>query len=74
MKITFSVTWPDLDRMEVDIPCPFCRLGTEVNLGEIRRHEIAICRGCHANIRLEDHMGQVHKLVRMFNHILDDWR
>ena len=55
---------PNLDRCEVEIECPICRLHSWVRLGEIRRRDFLICRGCHANILLEDHLGSLQKIIR----------
>ena len=61
---------PDLDRHQIEVQCPVCLLHMWVNLGEFRRRDFVICRGCHANILLEDHLGQVHRSVRDFEQML----
>ncbi len=50
-----------LERAEVEIPCPSCALETAANLGEVRRGETIICRGCHANIHLTDGLADVQR-------------
>jgi hypothetical protein len=63
----FSVSWsvkvniPDLDRLTFEIQCPNCRLHTWTTFGEARRGGYLICRGCHANIKFEDHLGGLHR-------------
>jgi hypothetical protein len=64
VPISIKVSIPDFDRIPIEVPCPICELHTWVRLGEIRRRGFAICRGCHANILLEDHLGGVHRFVR----------
>lgn len=63
-SLSITVSFPDLDRQWIDLSCPRCRLETAVALGEIRRCEIIICRGCHANIYLQDHLGSYHRAKR----------
>jgi hypothetical protein len=65
-KISISVTVPNLDKRWIDVPCPLCALETAVTLGAIRLGDVVICRGCHANIRLQDHLGALHKFERWF--------
>jgi len=64
MSISIQVHIPDFDRVRIEVPCPICGLHTWVSLGEIRRRDLAVCRGCHANILLEDHLGGIHRFVR----------
>jgi hypothetical protein len=64
LSISIEVIMPDLDRHLIEVPCPRCDLHTWVTLGEIRRRDYAICRGCHANILLEDHLGSMHRIIR----------
>ena len=69
-SFSIKVSIPDLDRHPIEVECPVCQLHTWVKLGEIRRRDFVICRGCHANILLEDHLGQVHRFVRSFEQML----
>lgn len=64
IDISIYVEIPNFDRRYVEVPCPLCRIETWVTLGDIRRRNYAICRGCHANILLEDHMGSLHRALR----------
>ncbi|MGD0220674.1 MAG: hypothetical protein ABSC73_09515 [Acidimicrobiales bacterium] len=75
LMISFSfsikvINIPDLDRHQIEVKCPVCMLHTWVKLGEIRRRDFVICRGCHANILLEDYLGSVHRSVRSFEQML----
>ncbi len=64
ISISLEIDIPNFDKIKLEIPCPICSLHTWVTIGEIRRREFTICRGCHANIILEDNMGGFHKFVR----------
>jgi hypothetical protein len=70
LSISISMTMPDLDREPIEVPCPRCDLHTWVTLSEIRRRDYAVCRGCHANILLEDHLGSMHRIIRDTESIL----
>lgn len=65
-SISFSIEMPDLDNIDIEIDCPICALQTKTTLGDIRFHSVAICRGCHANIWLEDHLGQYARARKQF--------
>jgi hypothetical protein len=66
VTITTKVTIPNLDRQWIEIPCPLCELTTPTTLGAIRWSDVVVCRGCHANIRLIDHMASFHRFKRKF--------
>lgn len=61
-SISVEVSAPDFDKFRMEVPCPICLLETATTFGEVRRQEIIICRGCHANIHLEDHLGDFHRV------------
>lgn len=65
-SVSISMHIPELDRAVLEVPCPVCALETRVTLGEIRLGGFTICRGCHANVRLEDHLGQYYRARRRF--------
>lgn len=64
MTVTGSFKAPDLDRHWIDIDCPRCRLSTPASLRDVRLGATIICRGCKANIRLIDHIGEYHRIRR----------
>jgi transposase-like protein len=72
--LNFSITiqLPDLDRHEIEIDCPICKLSNWVKIGEIRRRDYVVCRGCHANLLLEDHLGQVQRFTQEFEHLFKE--
>lgn len=55
---------PDLDRHWIDVDCPHCRLATPASLRDVRLGNVIICRGCKANVRLVDHLGEYHRVRR----------
>lgn len=69
-RLSITVDVPDMDKRPIEIPCPRCELHAWVRLGDIRRRDFVICRGCHATLRLEDHLGEVHRFVRKFTRTL----
>jgi len=73
VSISLTVEIPDFDRVPIELPCPVCGLHTWVRLGEIRRRDLAVCRGCHANVVLYDHLGSVHRFVRGVEKTLRDF-
>lgn len=67
LRVTVSRTFPELDRHSLEVPCPRCRLSTAVFLRQVRLGDVVVCRGCKANIRLVDHMGDYHRARRRIN-------
>ena len=55
---------PDLDRFEVDAKCPRCGFHNSIWIRQARLRDVIICRGCKANIQLDDGMNTVRKGVR----------
>jgi len=72
ISIKFDI--PNLDKHEIEIDCPICMLSTWVKLGEIRRRDYVICRGCHANILLEDHLGSLQRFTNKFNNMFKEFQ
>ena len=69
-KLSIHVDVPNFDRVETSIPCPRCHLVTQFSLGQIRRREYVVCRGCYINLHLIDHMGSVHRGQKKISHTL----
>lgn len=61
---------PDFDKYSIEVDCPYCKLDTWVTIGEIKRNDFTICRGCHRNIILEDHLGSVTRGFRNIHDLL----
>jgi hypothetical protein len=64
--LSIRISIPNLDRREIDIPCPRCRLRTTATLGDVRVGGFIICRGCKANLNLRDRLGAYHSFRRQF--------
>jgi hypothetical protein len=69
IKFTISWTVPDTDKFEIEYPCSICRLETTITLGQVRREEYFICRGCHSTIKVIDQLGGVQRFTRRFQNI-----
>ncbi len=57
----------NLDRAAFDIPCPRCRFENSILYRQARLRDVVICRGCKANLRLDDHMNECRKARRQVN-------
>ncbi len=57
----------DLDRYEFEVECPTCNFATKIFYRDARLRDVLICRGCKANIQLDDHMNECRKARRQFN-------
>jgi hypothetical protein len=64
LQIKIAGTLPDLDNHWIDVTCPHCPLTTEASLRDVRLGMVVICRGCKANIRLIDYLGEYHRARR----------
>jgi transposase-like protein len=73
LQISISFNIPNFDRKEIEIDCPLCKLGNWVQLGQIKRREYLVCRGCHSNIHLEDHLGGVQRVTKKLNNMFKDF-
>jgi hypothetical protein len=51
----------DLDRFSFDVECPRCKFSLGILYRDARLRNVLICRGCKANIQLDDHMNQCRK-------------
>jgi hypothetical protein len=64
-KVQITYQAPDIDRWEFEFPCPICRLTTTITVGQARREEYFICRGCHSTIKAIDHLGGMQRLKQI---------
>lgn len=73
--IEIKITGPKInfDYNESEIECPRCRLETWISFGEIMRNDFTICRGCHSNIILEDHLGEFRKGIKTIEKLLNNF-
>jgi len=54
----------DLSKQKIGIHCPSCDFLNYVTLRQVQIRDVIICRGCKANIQLEDHLNTVRKALR----------
>ena len=62
----------NLDRLEFDISCPVCRFQNDILYRQARLRDVLICRGCKANIQLDDQMNECRKARRQVNQAMAD--
>lgn len=64
----------NLDKLETDVDCPHCNFANPIWLKQARLRDVVICRGCKANIQLDDSMNSVRKAYRSTRQAMDDLR
>lgn len=57
----------NLDRFEFEVECPKCSFATKIFYRDARLRDVLICRGCKANIQLDDHMNECRKALQQFH-------
>jgi hypothetical protein len=53
-----------IDNTPVSTTCPVCEFYNTFTIKQARLRNIVICRGCKANIQLDDHMNECRKATR----------
>lgn len=67
--------WPiKVDFLQVNIPCPKCKIQNRVSLGQIKREETIRCVGCRFDIKLLDKEGSVKRNTRELQRSLDKFQ
>jgi hypothetical protein len=61
----------DLDKQSVDFQCPQCGFYNSFLIKQARLRDVIICRGCKANIHLDDGMNETRKAVRSIKKALE---
>jgi hypothetical protein len=64
----------NLDTFEVEVDCPRCNFANPIWLRQARLRDVVICRGCKANIQLDDSMNSVRKAYRSIRRAMEDLR
>jgi hypothetical protein len=64
----------NIDKIEVDIDCPRCGFSNPIWLWQTRLRDVVICRGCKANIQLDDGMNTVRKAYQSIRRSMRDLR
>ena len=62
----------NLDRIEIDTECPRCRFHNPVWLRQVRLRDVVICRGCKANIQLDDYLNTYRNAQRQLEKQLQE--
>lgn len=62
----------NLDQFEFEVDCPRCSFATKIFYRDARLRDVLICRGCKANIQLDDHMNQCRKARRQVNTAMEE--
>ena len=61
-----------LDNTEISTPCPLCDFENPFTLKQARLRDIIICRGCKANIQLDDQMNECKNAVRRTERMISE--
>lgn len=62
----------NLDRFQFSVNCPRCGFSIDIFYRDARLRDVLICRGCKANIQLDDHMNECRKARRQVNSALQE--
>lgn len=63
----FTIDW-----VEIDTPCPKCGFFNPIWIRQARLRDVIICRGCKANVQLDDHMNEVRNAERSTRRAVQD--
>jgi len=63
----------NIDSQEIDFQCPQCDFYNNIWLKQARLRDVIICRGCKANIRLDDHMNEIRKTIRSIRQAMNEF-
>ena len=63
----------NLDRHSFNFECPRCRFWNTALLGQVRRRDIVICRGCKINIQLDDQLNEYRKAAKEIRRMLSNF-
>lgn len=64
----------DIGKFEVEVDCPGCGFSNPIWLRQAQLRDVIICRGCKANIQLDDGMNTVRKGIRSFHRALSEFQ
>jgi hypothetical protein len=60
----------NIDSQKLDFACPNCGFFNDFLFKQARLNDVIICRGCKANIRLDDNMNECRKASKAIRHAL----
>ena len=61
-----------IDNTPVSAACPHCNFDNPFTIKQARLRDVIICRGCKANIQLDDQMNECRKAVRQIERALSE--
>jgi len=63
-----------IDNVPVSTPCPLCGFENDFTIKQARLRDVIICRGCKANIQLDDQMNECRKAARNVDRAIQDFQ
>lgn len=63
-----------LDNVSVSVACPICEFQNPFTIRQARWRDMIICRGCKANIQLDDQMNECRKAVRQVTRAIQEFQ
>ena len=74
LKIQMSMQGAiDVDSFEVECDCPRCGFSNPLWVQQARLRDVIICRGCKANIQLDDGMNTVRRAYKNINRAMREF-
>lgn len=61
-----------IDNTTISAACPQCDFDNPFTLKQARLRDVIICRGCKANIQLDDQMNECRKAVRQIERAINE--
>lgn len=62
-----------IDNTPVSAACPVCEFRNTFTIKQARLRDMIICRGCKANIQLDDHMNECRKATRQIERAIAEF-
>lgn len=63
-----------IDNTPVTAPCPICSFDNTFTIKQARLRDIIICRGCKANVHLDDNMNECRKVTRQIERAIAEFQ
>ena len=61
-----------IDNTPVSAACPICEFHNTFTIKQARLRDMIICRGCKANIQLDDEMNECRKVTRQIERAITE--
>ncbi len=62
-----------IDNAPVSVACPVCEFHNTFTIKQARLREMIICRGCKANIQIDDDMNECRKVTRQIERAMAEF-